>query len=234
MGGLQAIVNLLDHVNDAQLRSLCEYPPRKPFRRMPMQVAVSRPSIYVAGWYRKYERGLTQTPWHYSAPGETSVSEIISEFLTPHFKPIKATFTSGGREVQNAAFGNGCLSLVKRCWSRQDIDVRMLGNGRPFALIMENPRILTSSVTEAMIKAAEDDVNRSAKGRVEVLGLKVVPKTEIDALKSVVRSTLLHPRPAVHTEDAAWGTGGVEAQEVPLRVLGTGEGCRCAVRWHPL
>ena len=192
LGGLQAIVSLLDHVNDAQLRSLCEYPPRKPFRRMPMQVAVGRPSIYVAGWYRKYERGLTQTPWHYSAPGETSVSEIISEFLTPHFKPIKATFTSGGREVQNAAFGNGCLSLVKRCWSRQDIDVRMLGNGRPFALIMENPRILTSSVTEAMIKAAEDDVNRSAKGRVEVLGLKVVPKTEIDALKSVVRSTLLH------------------------------------------
>ena len=111
LGGLQAIVSLLDHVNDAQLRSLCEYPPRKPFRRMPMQVAVGRPSIYVAGWYRKYERGLTQTPWQYSAPGETSVSEIISEFLTPHFKPIKATFTSGGREVQTPRSIRKWLSL---------------------------------------------------------------------------------------------------------------------------
>ena len=40
----------------------------------------------------------------------------------------------------------------------------------------------------------QDDVNRSAQGRVEVLGLKVVPKTEIDALKSVVRSTRLCAR----------------------------------------
>jgi tRNA U54 and U55 pseudouridine synthase Pus10 len=49
------------------------------------------------------------------------VEELISEAITPAFRPERAVFSSGGRE---------------------DMDVRMLGDGRPFVLEMVNPRIV--------------------------------------------------------------------------------------------
>jgi hypothetical protein len=141
----QTVQRLLSSVDSMKLRDLCEFPPRKLAERVaPMEMQIHRPSIYVAGRYSKFERGLSQTPWSYAEPGATSVQEIISDLLAPYFKPEKATFTSGGRE---------------------DMDVRMLGSGRPFAFIMENPRVLASSVSAEQISVAEADVNKSALGR---------------------------------------------------------------------
>jgi hypothetical protein len=45
------------------------------------------------------------------------------------------------------------------------MDVRMLGTGRPFAFIMENPRVLAPSVSAKQISAAQSDVNAQALGR---------------------------------------------------------------------
>lgn len=141
----QTIVRLLTTIDTMRIREVCEYPPRKlPKRISPMEMKLHRPSIYVAGRYKKFERGLSQTPWSYAAPGATSVQEVISHVLAPYFKPDKATFTSGGRE---------------------DMDVRMLGTGRPFAFIMENPRVLAPSVSAQQISAAQNDVNEQALGR---------------------------------------------------------------------
>ena len=72
-----------------RLKNICEFPPKKPFKIVAaMEVDVHRPSIYVAGKYLKLERGLSQTPWSYSEPGASSVQEIISEHLAPHFKCV--------------------------------------------------------------------------------------------------------------------------------------------------
>ena len=141
----QTIVKLLTSVDTMQLRDVCEFPPRKVSKSISsMEMSIHRPSIYVAGRYKKFERGLSQTPWSYAEPGATSVQEVISHVLAPYFKPDKATFTSGGRE---------------------DMDVRMLGTGRPFAFIMENPRVLAPSVSAKQISAAQSDVNAQALGR---------------------------------------------------------------------
>lgn len=141
----QTIAKLLTSVDTMRLRDVCEFPPRKPLKCIsPMEMKIHRPSIYVAGRYMKFERGLSQTPWAYAEPGATSVQEVISNVLAPHFRPDKATFTSGGRE---------------------DMDVRMLGTGRPFAFIMENPRVLAPSVSTQHIAAAQNDVNHQAVGR---------------------------------------------------------------------
>ena len=141
----QTIVRLLTTVDTMRLRDVCEFPPRKLSKRIsPMEMKLHRPSIYVAGRYKKFERGLSQTPWSYAEPGATSVQEVISHVLAPYFKPDKATFTSGGRE---------------------DMDVRMLGTGRPFAFIMENPRVLAPSVSAEQLSAAQNDVNEQALGR---------------------------------------------------------------------
>ena len=65
---------------------------------------------------------MSQTPWFIDGVKiyDTSLSEEIAEVLVPPFMPAgEFKFSSGGRE---------------------DIDVRMLGNGRPFVLEIVNPR----------------------------------------------------------------------------------------------
>lgn len=49
---------------------------------------------------------------------ETSIQDIIAEPAVKIFKPVDVKFHSGGRE---------------------DIDVRMLGDGRPFVLELVHP-----------------------------------------------------------------------------------------------
>jgi len=50
---------------------------------------------------------------------DTSISEEICKSFLHNFKTTESKFSSGGRE---------------------DIDVRMLGKGRPFVIEIQNPR----------------------------------------------------------------------------------------------
>lgn len=58
---------------------------------------------------------MSQTPWYIDGVKlyPTSIQEEIANDILPHFKCNNYKFSTGGRE---------------------DIDVRMLGNGRPFVL----------------------------------------------------------------------------------------------------
>jgi tRNA pseudouridine synthase 10 len=72
-------------------------------------------NIYVKGNYLKYSRTLSQTPW--TVDGQklyaTSLQDEIAKELVHLFDAEDIKFHSGGRE---------------------DIDVRMLGKGRPFMI----------------------------------------------------------------------------------------------------
>lgn len=83
---------------------------------------VTHDPFYFRGYYRKYERGLPQTPWRIKGEQtiETSLDAYISSPIKKHFKSKSHRFTAAGRE---------------------DIDVRMLGNGRAFAIIVEDPKM---------------------------------------------------------------------------------------------
>lgn len=71
--------------------------------------------MYLQGRYLKFQRGLSQTPWILDGVrmGESSVEESIGDIALPYFRGSGYKFHTAGRE---------------------DVDVRMLGNGRPFIL----------------------------------------------------------------------------------------------------
>jgi tRNA pseudouridine synthase 10 len=138
------------------------------FASIELQVA----PLYYYGRYRKFDRTIPQTRWPCRACRgkgcarcggtgkmyQTSVEELVAGPL------MKAT---GG--TQHALHGMG----------REDIDARMLGNGRPFVVELENPqhRLLDLPVLEAAI-------NSQAAGRIEIEGLRPSDLDEVRALKA--------------------------------------------------
>jgi len=110
--------------------------------------------LLIYGRYRKLVRGIPQTKWP-SGKYKESVEEIIA-------KPVMEI--SGGAE--HALHGMG----------REDIDARMLGNGRPFILEIKRPRRRNID-----LKEVERMVNLS--GKVEIFDLRFAHKDEIVKLK---------------------------------------------------
>ncbi len=114
--------------------------------------------LFIKGRYRKLIRGIPQTRWlcgyckgkgckYCNYTGKkylTSVEQIIGEPI------LKAT---GGEDYRFHGAG------------REDIDVRMLGDGRPFVLEIKNPK-------KRKIDLKELEKIISQDGRVEVLNLE--------------------------------------------------------------
>lgn len=129
-------------------------------------------SLYIAGRYRKFVRGIPQTRWpcrscrgrgcekcnHTGQQYPESVDELIRGPV------IKAT---GGKDTRFHGAG------------REDIDALMLGSGRPFVVEAISPKIRTIDVA-----TIQEEINREASGKVEVEGLKLVSKDLIHELKS--------------------------------------------------
>jgi tRNA pseudouridine synthase 10 len=138
------------------------------FASIDIQVA----PLYFFGRYRKFDRTIPQTRWpcrvcrgkgcpRCGGTGkmyETSVEELVAG-------PIMKA--AGGS--QHALHGMG----------REDIDARMLGNGRPFVVEIEKP--LRRSLD---LPALETAVNEGAAGRVEIEGLRPSNLEEVRALKA--------------------------------------------------
>ncbi len=129
-------------------------------------------SLYIYGRYRKLKRGIPQTKWpcktcrgkgcekcaQTGKMYETSVEEIIAEKVISNTKGETHEFHGMGRE---------------------DIDAVMSGNGRPFILEIKRP-----VKREIDLRELETQINRVAKGKVEVEGLRFSSKGEVVAIKS--------------------------------------------------
>ena len=114
-------------------------------------VEIDSKSIYIYGRYRKLVRNLPQTKWpcrHCNGLGciycnftgkmyEESVEELIA------FPALKASMASS-----ESFHGAG----------REDIDVRMLGNGRPFILELKQPKKRNID-----LKKLEEEINSISK-----------------------------------------------------------------------
>ncbi len=112
-------------------------------------VAVDISPIFIAGRYNKFSREIPQTIWpcrvchgkgcdHCHGKGkmyETSVQEIIGDV---------ALEMTGGTEHFFHGMG------------REDIDARMLGDGRPFVLEISNPRVRRIDLDELKERADND------------------------------------------------------------------------------
>lgn len=112
--------------------------------------------VYIYGTYMKLERGIPQTRWIHKDHSGKSVEELIGEPAMEAFSGTNFYLHGSGRE---------------------DVDVRMLGNGREFVIEIESPRS-----RNADLKAIESRINASSK--VEVHDLKFCDHATIERIKS--------------------------------------------------
>jgi tRNA pseudouridine synthase 10 len=132
--------------------------------------------VFVEGRYRKLTRDLPQTVFFcpqckghprrrrgcercegFGKLTRDSVQELVGWVAGAAFKTRKNKFHGAGRE---------------------DVDVRMLGEGRPFVLEMVNPKIL-----DVDLAALEAEINRRNEGRLEVRGLHWTEKGRVRTIK---------------------------------------------------
>ncbi len=132
--------------------------------------------IFVEGRYRKLVRDLPQTVFFcpdckghsrrrrgcarcegFGKLTRDSVQELIAWVMGAAFKTRKNKFHGAGRE---------------------DVNVRMLGSGRPFVLELLAPKVL-----DVDLAACEAEINRRNEGRLEVLGLHWTEKGRVRAVK---------------------------------------------------
>lgn len=127
--------------------------PTEPIRLQ--RITLQGPTIFVAGRYRKFSRFLCQSPWVLQGKRimEESVSELIIDQVSPYF----------GVETDAVIFSSS---------GREDVDVRCLGNGRPFALEIADSRRM--KLPREMAGEMETDIDHSLK--VSVMHLQVVSR----------------------------------------------------------
>ncbi|XP_048732114.2 tRNA pseudouridine synthase Pus10-like [Ostrea edulis] len=117
-------------------------------------------AVYVAGRYNKYSRTLSQTPWMLDGgrKSQSSVEEEICGPLKQKFRFTEQRFSSSGRE---------------------DVDVRMLGKGRPFVVEMDDPHRVQFTAQDLL--EIQKEINKSAD--VKVRDLQIVDKIDVNKLK---------------------------------------------------
>lgn len=132
--------------------------------------------VFVEGRYRKLCRDLPQTVFFcpdckghprrrrgcarcegFGKLTRDSVQELVGWVLGSAFKTRKNKFHGAGRE---------------------DVNVRMLGSGRPFVVELLAPKCF-----DVDLAACEAEINRRNEGRLEVLGLHWTEKSRVALLK---------------------------------------------------
>ncbi|OLS12898.1 MAG: hypothetical protein RBG13Loki_3475 [Promethearchaeota archaeon CR_4] len=137
-----------------------------------LEISAQANPLFIAGKYKKFERGIPQTHWPCTQCGgkgcprcnnlgkmyPTSVEELVSSEIRDAAQGTETKFHGAGRE---------------------DIDARCLGNGRPYVLEVKNPRRRHFD-----LRAVEDLINKNAGGKVSVSELQFSTKEYMQELKT--------------------------------------------------
>lgn len=129
-------------------------------------------SLFIYGRYKKYSREIPQTKWFCKICGgrgckkcdytgniyPASVEELVSK------KFLEATLSD-----DESFHGSG----------REDIDVCMLGSGRPFVLEIKNPKKRNIDLNKI-----KSEINKENKGVIEVESLRSSSRDEIIRIKN--------------------------------------------------
>uniref|UniRef100_A0AAQ6AAN1 tRNA pseudouridine synthase Pus10 n=1 Tax=Amphiprion ocellaris TaxID=80972 RepID=A0AAQ6AAN1_AMPOC len=163
-------------------------------------------SVFIAGRYNKFCRSLPQTPWVIDGERrmESSVEELIAAPILSAFRADGFNFSSSGRE---------------------DVDVRTLGNGRPFAMELLNPH--RSRLNKVEMKELQETINKSSD-KIRVRDLQIVTRDAMSRMKEGEEektksyTALVWTQKPIQTEDIAFIDDIKELtldQKTPLRVL---------------
>lgn len=133
--------------------------------------------LFIEGRYRKLIRGIPQTKWpcrkckgkgcEYCNNTGKMYHESVEELISPEI--LKKT-----RGSESKFHGAG----------REDIDVKMLGRGRPFVVEIKNPYQRTLDLNDL-----EKKINQYTSSKVEVSPLKIVGKERRSQIKTSSTST---------------------------------------------
>lgn len=118
-------------------------------------------SIYIAGRYNKYSRNLSQSPWidKNDARIKHSVQELIEDGLNKHLSFNESIFSACGRE---------------------DVDVKMLGNGRPFVFRIKDLMCPSQLENNKILNEVQEYVNSKHGSKIHLRDLQVVTKQDVD------------------------------------------------------
>ncbi|XP_036190348.1 tRNA pseudouridine synthase Pus10 isoform X2 [Myotis myotis] len=202
-----AVMKALNKINEEDFRKQFPCPPNSPKAVCSvLEMECAHGAVFVAGRYNKYSRNLPQTPWIIDGERklESSVEELISDHLLTVFKAESFNFSSSGRE---------------------DVDVRTLGNGRPFAIELVNPHRV--HFTSQEIKELQQKIN-SSSNKIQVRDLQLVTREAIGHMKegeeekTKTYSALIWTNKAIRKEDIEFLNDMKDLkidQKTPLRVL---------------
>ena len=129
-------------------------------------------SIFIYGRYNKLIRGIPQTHWpcnKCSGRGCKECGFTGKQYLTSVEELISPEFVSETMASSSKFHGAG----------REDIDVRMLGSGRPFIIELRNPKIRNIDLNKIKKR-----VNKSNKNKVRIQELKYSEKKEVINIKA--------------------------------------------------
>jgi tRNA pseudouridine synthase 10 len=127
--------------------------------------------LFVYGRYRKLSRSLPQTRWPCrecrgkGCPRCEGRGKMYESSVQEQIGPVLMRLAEGDEE-----FFHGM--------GREDIDALMLGNGRPFVAEVRRPRRRSIDLS-----AAQNEINSSSQGLVEVEGLRFSTRDEVRAIK---------------------------------------------------
>jgi tRNA pseudouridine synthase 10 len=169
------------------------------------RVNVQINSIFLKSSYRKLVGGIAQTKWR-GSDGEgitPSIEKMLEEVLLPMYKGEKLKFHGAGRE---------------------DVDVKMLGQGRPFIVEILEPRVRNVDLSKLHL-----EFNKRFGSMVEVYGFGEASYLDVPRLKLETEKRKKSYRVVFETEREVSGeelselskklAGCLVKQRTPLRVL---------------
>lgn len=136
------------------------------------KILVKSNPLLILGRYKKLQRGIPQSKWFcrkcrgkgcdYCHNTGKMYQESVEEFISkPIFEIAKGTASK--------FHGSG----------REDIDARMLGNGRPFVLEISEPR-----KRKLDFESLQKTINETAQGKIEVELQTLTDRTKVRELKT--------------------------------------------------
>ena len=144
--------------------------------------------VFIYGKYRKLVRGIPQSKWDCKKCRGKGCDECngtgrkypdsISEYVGVPAQSI----IDGSRFKFHAA-------------GREDIDVLMLGNGRPFVVEITEPRVRTPDLEEIA-----RSINGEAEGKIEVHGLVLTDRYQLQKLKEDASTNVKEYEALIETE----------------------------------
>jgi tRNA pseudouridine synthase 10 len=180
------------------------------------RIEINRNPIFIEGRYRKLKRGIPQSRWDC---GECrgkgceacdgtgrKYPDSISEYI--------------GVPTQQAAQGT---KFKVHAAGREDIDVLMLGDGRPFVVEVSEPLVRTPD-----LRSLTKSINKNSAGVVEVVDLKPATRKRAQKIKDEASENVKEYVAIIRTEEevtakalkeASKALSGIEIeQRTPKRV----------------